>query len=109
MSKPCEYNYTDCIEIGQIAALLSESYFETLFQKADLSYIDAAYAIGEWAVEFYDKYRDVNWEDLLENPQSFGLDDRTICWDDAIYQFGQKKLEQIFKKDIYEDYINKKK
>lgn len=99
MSKPCEYNYTDCIEIGQIAAILSDECLQELYDKSNLGYIDCTYAIGEWAVEFFDKYRNTDWEDLLQNPKSFGFNDGTICWDDAIMQFGKQKLNELLKRD----------
>ena len=94
---PCEYNYTDCIEIGQIAAILAEAYLNQLYKQSNMSYIYASYVIGEWAVEFFDKHRDVDWEDILISPQDYSYPQDLLCWDDAVLYFGGNKLVELIK------------
>lgn len=92
-----EYNYSNCIEIGQISAILADHFLENLSKISNKPYVDDADIIGNWAVDFFDKHRETNWEDVLENPESYDLPKEVICWDDAIVHFGHGKFAEFLK------------
>ncbi len=89
-------------EVGMVAAIISDHVMKRLYaemQKRGTGYISTVEKISEWAQEFVEKHKKTNWEDALEkgikplHPKS----NEIICWDDAVMDFSNYKLEQ-FKK-----------
>lgn len=89
-------------EVGMVSAIISDHIMKHLYaemQKRGTGYISTVEKISEWAQEFVEKHKKTNWEDALEkgikplHPKSSEI----ICWDDAVMDFANYKLEQ-FKK-----------
>lgn len=97
MNKQKEIN-----EVGMVSAIISDHIMKRLYaemQKRGTGYISTVEKISEWAQEFVKKHKKTNWEDVLMegmktlHPKSSEI----ICWDDAVMDFANYKLEQ-FKK-----------
>ena len=89
------------VEIAQIAAIISNSICDELFELLQTGYIGVTEQIAIWAVEFYEKHKDTNWEEYLEahaQPLSKAFAKTCMfCWDDIIIDFANFKLEEIKK------------
>lgn len=85
----------DVEEIAHIAVIIGDMICKQAYKELNTGYIDTTKTISLWSIEFYNKFIDVNWEDLLQNPKLLDLDKDVICWDDAIYSFCKQKLKEI--------------
>lgn len=101
-NSPRTYSKDEAIEIGMISAIISDVIFKELYEKHDIGYIAASDTIGQWAVEFFEKHKDANWEEVLNNGMNVlsekfkGTEGgKFICWDDVVIDFAYFKLENI--------------
>lgn len=93
-------------EIAAISAVISDTIFKRAYEYFNGignmgGYVYTAYELADWAVEFEQKHRDINWEEVLEKgyPKlSKEFTSEIICWDDAIMDFALFKLEQAMNK-----------
>lgn len=87
-------------ETAFIAAILGDHFVDSLYplmQERGTGYISTAEEIAKWSMEFYEKHKGTNWEDVLENgmiPLSKEMQS-IICCDDCIVDFGYWKLSQF--------------
>lgn len=81
------------LEIATISAIISNYKFAEIYTYKNNGYIATAELIANWSIEFYEKYKNVDWEDLLETPEKYDFNKTTMCWDDAIMEFVDKKLQ----------------
>jgi hypothetical protein len=91
------------LEIGMVAAIIADTIMEALYeekQERGTGYIDTVEEISKWSVEFVDKYKKINWEAVLEKGMKrlSKNSDEIMCWDDAVMDFANYKLEQFKKK-----------
>lgn len=93
------------IEIAAISAVIADTIFKKAYDFFNNNgmggYIFTTYEIAGWAVEFERKHRDTNWEEVLEKgfkKLSNEFKGDVICWDDAIMDFAQHKLEEAIAK-----------
>jgi len=92
----------DLHEVAMIAAIMGDSdgldrLYEFVQHNRDAGYILTIDIIGGWAVEFYQKYKNTNWENLLEDPVKVGFSSNVCCWDDAVMEFAEQKFEEYKK------------
>jgi hypothetical protein len=83
------------LDIAMTAAIISDHIVIRLYehmQHRDKGYIATIEQIGQWAIEFHDKYKYTNWETLLEDPVKAGFPAQVCCWDDAVMDYADKKL-----------------
>jgi len=82
------FNKDECLEIAQIAAIISDAILDGLYHKMQEGYISTTQQIAKWALEFYNENINTNWEELL-------MSESGNCWDDEIQQFANNKLKDI--------------
>jgi hypothetical protein len=83
-------------EVAMIAAIMGDNCFDKAkkaFHKG--GYIDTVELMGRWAIEFYRKYKDFDWEQLYEKPVMEGINNKVGCWDEAIIEFTLQKIESL--------------
>lgn len=89
-------------EVGMIAAIMADDLLGKLYevkQENGQGYIDTVDTISNWALEFAEKHKETNWEKVIEKgitPLSKETR-KIICWDDAVVDYGQYKLEEYLK------------
>lgn len=87
-------------ETAFIAAILGDNFVNKLYslmQERGTGYISTCEEIAVWSMEFYEKHKDTNWEEVLEKgiiPLSKEIQS-IICYDDCIIDFGYWKLSQF--------------
>ena len=88
------------LEVAMIAVILGDHFAEKLYlkmQERGTGYVSTFETIGQWAVEFYNKHKKTNWEQVLEDgmkPLSREMSS-VICYDDAVIDFGFYKLDKF--------------
>jgi hypothetical protein len=85
-------------EIAMIAAIMGDHDCIEKAKKATYNkkgYIDTVELMGRWAVEFYQTYKDFDWEQLYEQPVMEGINNKVDCWDEAIIEFTLQKIESL--------------
>ncbi len=103
-------------ECSMVAAIIADHILKRLYNKSQIGYIAVVDLISSWAIEFVEKHKKTNWEDVLENdtmhPISKKFQKKRIirtrlnqkrevvpyiigCWDDAIADFAEYKLEKM--------------
>jgi hypothetical protein len=86
-------------EIATISAIISDTIFKKLYTISGIGYMATADQIAEWAVEFNEKYKDVDWVDLTNNGEPLKAVSKCLknlsilSFDDAIIDFSHHKLE----------------
>ena len=89
------------LEVAMIAVILGDHFAEKLYSKMQergTGYVSTFETIGQWSVEFYNKHKKTNWEQVLEDgmkPLSTEMQS-VICYDDAVIDYGFYKLN-LFK------------
>ena len=97
-----EYGNFTFHEVAMVAAIIGDTITKRLYdevQKRGNGYMVTMDTIGNWAIEFAKKYEKTSWEKVLEKgmkPKSKKIKE-IMCWDDAVIDFAEFKLEQ-FKK-----------
>lgn len=87
------------IEISQICSLMTAHRFEELYTKGRVGIIATTNLFAEWSYEFYEKYKEFDWESLLETEQvQTEFPKHCICWDDCIFYYVENKVEQYLRK-----------
>lgn len=87
-------------EVAMIAVILGDHFAEALYtkmQELGTGYVSTFEEIGHWAVEFFEKHKKTNWEDVLDEGMKPLSKEMTsvICYDDAVIDFGYYKLGQF--------------
>ncbi len=86
-------------ETAFIASILGDNFVDKLYpvmQERSTGYISTAEEVANWAIEFFEKHKDTDWEAVLENgiePLSKEMQS-IICVDDAIIDYGYWRLSQ---------------
>lgn len=89
-------------ETAMVAIIFGDAITSLLYsemQSQGKGYMDTVDTISEWAIEFVEKHKNTNWENVLEGgmkPLSKQIKS-IICWDDVCFDYAHFKLEQ-FKK-----------
>jgi hypothetical protein len=88
-------------EVGMVSAIIADHITKKLYKKMQANgtgYISTIEQISEWAIEFVEKHKNTKWEDVLMDetikPISKAIKS-IICWDDAVFDFAQYKLENF--------------
>ncbi len=72
-------------EYAMISAVISDAIIKDLYpwtqNNIGHGYIGTVAIIADWTTEFYDSNLDTDWEETV--------------WDDHVYNFAQKKMEQL--------------
>lgn len=90
-------------EVGMVSAIISDTIIKKFYDKSDIGYVAVVDQISDWAMEFVNKHKNTDWEEVLENgmkPVSAGFKKQSselICWDDVVIDFAHHKLEQYIK------------
>jgi hypothetical protein len=91
-------------EVGAVSAIISDAILQQFYEKAQIGFINTAYTIADWAIEFIKKHKRTNWEKVQDKgmkPLSkyFKSEEggEVICWDDAVIDFAWYKYEQYCK------------
>lgn len=90
-------------EVGMVAAIISDAITKELyeeFQKRGTGYMSTVEKISDWAIEFVEKHKKTNWEDVLENEtlKPLSTEMKSIgCWDDAVFDWAHYKLTEFSK------------
>jgi len=75
----------EVLEVAQIATIITHNIdFDKLYNLNNEGYIGTTHLISEWALEFYLKEKDTDWQDRLETEG---------CWDDCIINYAKNKIE----------------
>lgn len=83
-------------DIAHIAAILSNYYTDMVYNSRNgFAFLRATETIVEWAIEFHTTYKNVNWEQLLDDPEGCGFSKNICSWDEAIVEFGYHKMSEI--------------
>lgn len=90
------------LEVAQIGVILGDHFAEKLYKKMQehgTGYVSTFEQIGCWAVEFFKKHKNTNWEEALENELEPLSNEMTSinCFDDAVIDFGHYKLSHFNK------------
>ena len=88
------YSLQQTIEIAHIAVIMTDNEIVNDLYDSKLGYVNTTELVAKWALEFYNMYRNVNWEDILENNDGKVFPTNVISWDDAIIWFAHKKLKE---------------
>lgn len=97
-----EYGNFTFKEVAMVAAIIGDTITKRLYeavQRKGEGYMTTMDLIGDWAIEFAKKHEKTSWEKVLEKgmkPLSKKMEE-IICWDDAVIDFAEFKLEK-FKK-----------
>ena len=89
-------------EVAMVAAIIGDTITKRFYpevQKNGGGYMITVDLIGTWAIEFAKMHEKTLWEKVLENglkPLSKSKRE-IICWDDAVIDFAEFKLEQYKK------------
>ena len=87
-------------ETAFIAAIMGDYFVDSLYplmQERGTGYISTAEELAKWSMEFFEKHKNTDWEEVLENgmkPLSKEMQS-IICYDDCIVDFGYWKLSQF--------------
>jgi len=80
----------DLQEIAFIGVVMGDYITNTLItgnRDRNLGVITLKYLIADWAVEFYQKFKNVDWEQVFENPPMFELPADVCSFEDAIIKY----------------------
>lgn len=88
-------------EVGMVAAIIGDHIAKKLYGKMDETYLVTVALIAQWSVEFVDKHKNTDWEEMqfdenLVKPLSKWWKSKSkhlMCWDDAVIDFAFHKLE----------------
>lgn len=89
-------------EVGLVAAIMGDHITKRLYkevQRRGNGYIFTIDMLSDWAVEFVKKHCHINWEKVLGEgmPCVASGGGTNICWDDAVMDYANYKLEQYKK------------
>lgn len=89
----------NALSLATVAAIIADTVMsqvhEYVQEHVGEGYIYTVDTIGQWAVEFEEKYGEVDWEDFQTNPTKYGFDHTHFAWDDAVMSFAKKKFEEL--------------
>jgi len=84
-------------EVAMIAAIIGAHDFENAYNaNRNGGSVDTYDKIGQWAVEFYHKHKETDWEDFSEDCTKYGYTGIND-WDEAIQQFTALKIKELSK------------
>jgi hypothetical protein len=87
------------IELAMIGVILGDHFAQGLYKKMQeqgTGYVSTFEQIGGWAVEFYYKHKETNWDEALQDMKPLSREvSSVLCWDDCVIDFGFYKLAQI--------------
>ena len=93
----------DCKEIASIAVIMSDHILEKAYKfmqdkQPQQGYIDTCEMVGNWAIAFYEKFKEVTswYEEVYENPKKWDLPPGIMEWDDCVMEFA----DQMYCKEI---------
>lgn len=92
---PTKLIQEDIKETAMIGMVMGFLVMDELYEKYDVGSMTLYDIMGDWAVDFYHLHKDTNWEDVQDNPVSFGFSKDVMCWDDAVMEFAQKKAQAL--------------
>lgn len=92
-----QYSLKEATEIAHIAVIMGDNEIVNRLYDPSYGYIFITEVIAKWALEFYDKYKDVNWENILEENDGLIFPKHVMCWDDAIIWFVEEKIKEYAK------------
>ena len=87
-------------EVGRTAAIISDAVLKELYkevQETGHGYMVTVEYISEWALEFVDKHKKTDWQQVLDGgmtPLSKAIK-YIMCWDDAVFDWAYYKLENF--------------
>lgn len=89
-------NYTgNSSEVAKVAACMSYECMDEL-EKVEPQTMNRYELIDRWSKEFYFRYKNVDWTDIVEGGDvPKGLPDDRMYWDEFIAWFGHEKIKNI--------------
>jgi hypothetical protein len=85
-------------EISMISAIIADHYMEQIYEHFTY-YLESLNIISALSIDIFEKFKNINWEDVLNNPQNYDFDN-VCCWDDAIIETGAKMLNEKYSLNI---------
>lgn len=82
-------------ETAMIGMAMGFLVMNEVYEKYEVGSMTLYDIMGTWAVEFYHRHKDTDWEAVSDNPEAFGFSKDVMSWDDAIIEFTQKKCEAL--------------
>jgi hypothetical protein len=80
-------------EIALIAAILGDNFSKVIYDaENEMGYIATIEQLALWAQEFYDKYKDTDWEAWSLSAPGYPTG---ICWDQFVIEWGEKKVQEL--------------
>lgn len=81
-------------ELAQVSVILGVHYTHVL-KNSGAEYISVANIIAEWALNFQEKYHDVEWADVFKQPMKYHFSDHVASLDEAIIDFGYDQMLKL--------------
>ena len=87
------------LEIAMISAIMSDHITKKLYKKIQEGgngYMATVETIAIWAVEFYNKHKETDWEEVLNTDNEMKPLSKQIksiiWWDDAVFDYAHYKF-----------------
>jgi len=77
-------------EVARIAAVMGDNVLDELYNIQGEGYMQAVNTIAQWAIKFYQKHKNTNWEEYIN-----GFQTSRSCWDDVVIEYAQAKLKTL--------------
>lgn len=86
-------DFIDLKEIAMIASVMSHEMFDDILAAVQEGVMMAHDYISGWSNEFYEKYGELDWEEVHDNPEEYGL--TGTDWEDYIVNFTHDKIKEL--------------
>jgi len=86
------------LSVAVTAVVMSDHILKKLYnyvQSRGEGYIFTVDTVGQWAVKFEKKYKNVDWEDVQLNPTKYGFSKNCFSWDDAVMEYADKRFKKF--------------
>ncbi len=93
------YSKDELKEVGMIAAIISDCFFDALYNDPNQreGYIACTDIISEVAMKFWDKHEKTDWEEIQFN-ENYAKEkgfNGCECWDSLVMEFAGKELAAL--------------
>jgi len=80
-------------EVAMITSVITHELFDEIYKALGQGTMMTYDHISMWALEFYEKFGDTDWEDAQENPEKYGL--KGQCWDEHIIMWVDGRIAKL--------------